>query len=304
MGVLFVVSAEAGAGKTALCAGLAVNFIKNGKTPGYLRAGKNNDDIAFMKRVAGSADLFDNAAAVRGEDTVLVEAMLGPRVSDAKDTLAAVNKTDAKVIAVEAYTGQASKYIDIYKWFDSLLGVILNKVPASQLKSVKEKAAASYSAAGIKLLGVIPENRAILAVTIGEIADAVKGKILNNPEKSGELIENYMLGAMVVGSGIPYFERKTNKAAIIHRDRPDMQLAALETSTGCLVLSGSANPPIDNVMQKAASRKVPVITTESSTPEIIAEIEELLSNARLRQENKLARLGEIVKQNIDTKVLV
>ena len=49
---------------------------------------------------------------------------------------------------------------------------------------------------------------------------------------------------------------------------------------------------------------MPVIATESSTPEIIAEIEELLSNARLRQENKLARLGDIVKQNIDTKVLV
>ena len=125
MGVLFIVSAEEGAGKTALCAGLAVNFIKSGKTLGYLRAGKNNDDIAFMKRVAGSADLFDNPAAVRGEDTVLVEAMLGPRVSDAKDALAAVKKMDAEVIAVEAYTGQASKYIDIYKWFDSLLGVIL-----------------------------------------------------------------------------------------------------------------------------------------------------------------------------------
>ncbi len=52
MGVLFIVSAEEGAGKTALCAGLAVNFIKSGKTPGYLKSGKNDKDVAIMKKVA------------------------------------------------------------------------------------------------------------------------------------------------------------------------------------------------------------------------------------------------------------
>jgi BioD-like phosphotransacetylase family protein len=305
LGVLFIVAAEENTGKTALCAGLTANFMKSGKKPGYLRAGKNDKDIAFMKKVAGSADSLENSAAVKAEDIILVEASLGPKVSDAKDTLAAVKKMNARVIAVEAYSGQSSKYCDIYKWFaDSFIGVVLNKVPASRFKNVKAKASADFSAAGIKLLGVIPENRTILAVTIGEIAGAVKGKILNSPEKSGELVENYMLGAMVVGSGIPYFERKTNKAAIIHQDRSDMQLAALETSTKCLVLSGSANPPIESVMNKARTRGVPVIATESPAPEIVAEIEKLLSSARFSQDKKLESLGEIVKQNIDTRVLV
>ncbi len=142
----------------------------------------------------------------------------------------------------------------------------MNKVPQSQLKRVKEEATAQFGAAGIKVLGVIPENRVLLAITVGELAECIQGKILNNAEKSGELVENYMLGAMVVDSGLDYFGRKSNKAAIIRQDRPDMQLAALETPTKCLVLSGSNQPPIYNVLNKAESKGIPIITTETAVP--------------------------------------
>jgi hypothetical protein len=309
LGVLYIVSAEEFAGKTAVCAGIAINLLNQGKNVGYLRPqtdGKKSDgDIAFMKQSLGLEDVVNAPDLIKGRDIVLVESRIGPKVSDAKNVLGAVKEMKARVIAVEAYTGQDSKYIDIYKWFsDSLLGVVLNKVPASQLKGVKEKAAAKFGAAGIKVLGVIPENRVILAITIGELADIIKGKILNNPEKSGELVENYMLGAMVVGSGVDYFVRKSNKAAIIHQDRPDMQLAALETPTKCLVLSGSSQPPIYNIIQKAGSRGVPVIATDASTAEIIAGIEEALHKSRLHQQKKLSGLGELIKQNLDIKAVV
>jgi BioD-like phosphotransacetylase family protein len=309
LGVLYIVSVEEGAGKTAVCAGMAINFLNQGKNVGYYKpqaAGKSpDDDIAFMKQVLGAKGVISAPDLIKGRDIVLVESGLGPKVSDAKKALGAVKEMKAGVIAVEAYTGQESKNIDVYKWFaESLLGVILNKVPASQLKSVKEKAAARFGAAGIKVLGVIPENRVLLAITIGELADVIQGKILNNPEKSGELVENYMLGAMVVGSGVDYFARKSRKAAIIHQDRPDMQLAALETPTGCLVLSGSSKAPVYNVMQKASSRGVPVIVTDAGTNDIIAGLEEALLKARLHQEKKLSGLGELVKQNLDIKAVI
>ena len=309
MGVLYIVSAEEAAGKTAVCAGIAVNLLNEGKTIGYLKpqaaGGKADGDTAFMKHILGLEDAVNAPDVIKGRDIVLVESRIGPNVSDAKETLGAVKEMKAKVIVVEAYTGQDSKYIDNYKWFaGSLLGVVLNKVPVSQIKSVKEKAVARFGAAGIKVLGVIPENRVLMAITIGELADIVKGKILNYPEKSGELVENYMLGAMVVGSGVEYFARKSNKAAIIHQDRPDMQLAALETPTKCLVLSGSSQPPIYNVMQKASSRGVPVIATDTGTSDIVAGIEDAVLKARLCQEKKLSGLGELVKKNLDIKAVV
>jgi hypothetical protein len=308
LGVLYVVSAEEAAGKTAVCAGLGINFLNAGKTVGYLKpqaTEKGADgDIAFMKQALGVADIVNAPDMIKGRDIVIVEAMIGPKVSDTKATMGAVREMRAKVIAVEAYTGQNSKYSEAYRGLgESFLGVVINKVPASQLKSVKEKAAARFTAANIKLLGVIPENRVLMAISIGELADVVKGKILNSPDKSGELVENFMLGAMVLGSGINYFERKKNKAAIIRQDRPDMQLAALETSMRCLVLCGGTQAPIFNVTQKAESSGVPIISTAATPDEIVTGIEEALFKARMRQEKKLTRLAETIKQNLDLKAI-
>jgi BioD-like phosphotransacetylase family protein len=310
LGVLYIVSAEEAAGKTAICAGVAVNLLNAGKKVGYLKPqaaekGQHEGDISFMRKVLGLTDLVNAPDLIKGRDIVLVEATLGKKAGDAasKETYGAAKEMKAATIAVEAYSGKPSKYTDLYQGFGkSLLGVVINKVPQSQLKLVKEAAAAQFGAAGIKVLGAVPENRALLAITVGEIAASIQGKILNNADKAGELVENYMLGAMVVDSGLDYFGRKSNKAAVIRQDRPDMQLAALETATNCLVLGGSSQPPLYNVLNKAESKGIPIITTDTAVPDIVTSIENTLMNARLHQEKKLVKLAEIVKQNLDIKV--
>jgi BioD-like phosphotransacetylase family protein len=311
LGVLYIVSAEEAAGKTAICAGLAINLLNAGKKVGYLKPqvaekGQADGDIDFMKKVLGQSDAVNAPDVIQGRDIVLVEARLGISAEDAasKDTYGAAREMKARAIAVEAYIGQASKFTDVYKGFgESLLGVVLNKVPQNVLKGVRDEATKQFGAAWIKVLGVIPENRVLLAITVGELADAIQGKILNSAEKSGELVENYMLGAMVVDSGLDYFGRKSNKAAVIRQDRPDMQLAALETPTKCLVLSGNSQPPVYNVLYKAESRGIPIIATETNISDIVTSIENALMKTRLNQEKKLTRLAEIVKQNLDMKAI-
>ena len=83
-----------------------------------------------------------------------------------------------------------------------------------------------------------------------------------------------------------------------------MQLAALETSTRCLVLTGSSEPPVYNVLQKAEARGIPVVATEKPAPDIVVELENILLTTRLNQEKKLSRLAEVVRQNLDIQALV
>lgn len=309
MGVIYIVSAEEAAGKTAISAGVAVNLLNAGKKVGYLKPqaleSHSDGDIGFMRKVLGLADLVNAPDIIKGRDIVLVEATLGKKTSDvaSKDAYGAAKEMKATTIAVEAYADKPPEYFDLYKGFgESLLGVIINKVPQSQLKRVKEEAAARFGAAGIKVLGTVPENRALLALTVGELAESIQGKILNNLDKAGELVENYILGAMIVDSGVEYFGRKSNKAAIVRQDRPDMQLAALETPTNCLVLGGGNKPPLYSVLNKAESKGVPIVTTDIAIPDIVISIENALMNARLHQEKKLVKLAEIVKQNLDIRV--
>jgi uncharacterized protein len=306
LGVLYLVSAEEGTGKTAVCAGIAINLVNAGKKVGYLKPqaaekGMADGDIAFMRKTLGQADIVNAPDIIAGRDTVLVEARLGTKAADtaSKDAYGAAKEMKAKVIAVETYTGQPTKYAALYKGFgDSFLGIVINKVPQSLLKQARDAAASSP----VKVLGVIPENRILLAITVAELAESIKGKIINKKENSAELIENYLLGVMTPDSGTGYFIRKNNKAAVIRQERADMQLAALETPTTALVLAGSNQPPIYNVLNKANKNGVPVITTESDINDIVKNIETTIAKARINQDKKLAKLGEMVKQNLDMKV--
>src|SRR4030043_259689 len=298
MGTLYITATEEGAGKTAICAGIAINLLNAGKKVGYLKpqGAESDGDTDFMRKIPGLEIISKATNPLKGRDIVLVETTTGKQTGDT------AKEMKAKVIAVEDYTGQILKNSKIYKEFgESFLGVIINKVPQSQLKRVKEEAVEKYGAGGIKVLGIIPENKTLLAMTVGELTECIQGKIVNNADKSGELVENYMLGAMVVDSGLDYFGRKKNKAAVVRDDRLDMQLAALETPTSCLVLSGGNKAPFYNVLNKAESRGVPIITTETNINDIVIRIEKALTKTSLDQEKKLTKLAEIVKQNLDVK---
>jgi hypothetical protein len=322
LAAIYVVSRDKGAGKTTIGAGLGGFLKDNGQRVGYLRlvGAENGGDAAFMKQLwnlsEAAAALCPPADDVKkikeayqkvsaGKDRVIIEGRLGQsaedKVSQAAYEIAGV--LAAKVIVIEAYAEPPTDFVDSYKGFgENLVGVVLNKVPKSQLARVQAEAARRFGA-GLKLLGVVPEDRALAALTVGELAAALGGKILNSAEKSAELVEDYMLGAMVVDSGLGYFGRKSRKAVVVRCDRPDMQLAALETATTCLVLS-NAGEPVYHVREKAENRGIPIIATGSSTEAIVVGVEEALARAHFAAEKKLPRLGELVKQHLNLKAVL
>jgi BioD-like phosphotransacetylase family protein len=216
-----------------------------------------------------------------------------------------VEALKARVIIVESYSNQSStaKFINTYKGFgENLLGVVLNKVPSSQLKRVHDEIPPQFDAAAINILGILPEDRALFTLTIGELADYIQGEILNNAEKSAELVENFMVGAMYVDSGLEYFGRKRGKAVVVRDDRPDMQLAALETPTKCLVISGNT-APVYSVRYRAEDKGVPIILTKSDTSTILKSIEDALDKTRFNQEKKLLKLAEITEQHLSFQAI-
>jgi len=330
---LYVVSSERAAGKTTICAGIGKHLLDSDKQVGFFKPvigdgpiDGNDDDAAFMKQVLALPETVESlcplisdggalanklkeayAKASQGKDVVIVEGILGPSPDDnlSKASYEIAKALNARVIIVEAYAKQSSKFIDSYKGFgQNLLGIILNTVPKSRLKRVDDEISVQFGEAEINVLGVLPEDRTLRTLTVGELADCIQGKILNCAEKSVELVEDFMVGAMCVDSGLEYFGRKTSKAAVVRGDRPDMQMAALETSTRCLVLSGSTAPPIYSVLQKAENKGIPIILAENDTNTIIMGIEDALGKNRFTQEKKLPKLAELVQQHLNLQAVL
>jgi BioD-like phosphotransacetylase family protein len=329
---LYLVSSTEAAGKTTIAVGVGKRLLSDGKKVGFLKpimADKKPDgdsDAAFMKQVLALSEPLESLYPLRSGERSLADRIreFYIEVSQNKDVIIVegsglqssddnLNKASyeiagalkAKVIIVAGYSNRSSTagFINGYKGFGAnLLGIILNKVPKSQLRRVYDEVTSKFSETELRILGVLPEDRALFTLTIGELADHVQGEILNNSEKSVELVENLMVGAMAVDSGLDYFGRKNGKAVVVKGDRPDMQMAALETSIKCLVISG-ITAPIDYVRYKAEEKGVPLIVTKDDTSTVMQNIEDALGKARFNQEKKLVKLAEIIEQHLDIQAI-
>jgi len=321
---------QAGVGKTAVCAGLGRHLQGAGKKVGFFKpivadikspdTAAIDSDAEFIHRVLALREPVDSLCPVigrdgelagkikqayakvsKGKDVVIVEGVwrLRPGAKPIEASYEVVKALDSRVIIVEPYSEELSgaKFIDNYRDFgEYLLGVVVNKVPRKRMEQVSEQLSSRIGE--VDVLGVLPEDRVLLGLTVGELAEHIQGEILNSADKSGEVVENLMLGAMIVDPGPDYFGRKAGKAVVVRGERPDMQLAALETSTRCLVLSGGVSP-IDPVLRSAEDKGIPIILTQGDTVSVVNSLEPVLGRSRFNQEEKLPRLIEIMGQQFD-----
>lgn len=181
---------------------------------------------------------------------------------------------------------------------ESLVGVVLNSIPRQRMPFVQEMVKPALEARGVPVLAVLPQERLLLSISVGELAEFLSGQILCCEDRAGELVEHLMVGAMNVDSALSYFRRKPNKAVITGGDRPDIQLAALETSTKCLVLTGNLQPsPI--ILGRAVDVGVPMILVRQDTLSAVETIERFFGKTRFHQEKKVLRFQEMLADRFD-----
>jgi len=331
LSTLYVISLGAGVGKTAICAGLGRYLLNNGRKTGFFKpiiaggeglpvTGVDSDGI-FMKRILSLGEPLENICPFIADHAGLVDSVKQAydRVSADKDvviiegvdgglaglSLRVAEALDARVIIVTACSGQlpGPELFDVAKGFGGyLLGAVLNRVPGRRVADVHDEISGQSGRVGVDILGVFPEDRVLLALTVGELAEWVEGEIISSPDKSEELVESLMLGAMVVDPGPEYFARKSGKAVVVRGERPDMQLAALETSTRCLILTGGT-PPVPVVLDSARVKGVPIILVKGDTITTVNSIEQAPGKGRFNQEKKLPRLTAIMEEHFNFRAL-
>jgi len=213
-----------------------------------------------------------------------------------------VNELDAKVFAIVPFENNLQFMDDVLtlkgKFEDRLIGVILNRIPKIKIATVTESFRPYIESKGIRVLGVFPKEVILLSVSVQEILEGLGGEILCARENLQELVEHLMIGAMSVDSALRYFRRHSDKAVITGGDRPDVQLAALETSTKCLILTGNLRPnPM--IVAKAEDMGVPIILTQYDTLTTVEIIESFFGKTRFHQKKKIMAFEEMMDVNLD-----
>jgi len=216
-----------------------------------------------------------------------------------------VNATESKVIVIDKCTflpETLDGFLHISRLLgERLVGVIFNRIPLAKVSYIRDTVVPFLAANGIDLLGVIPVDPVLGAVPVKELVEVLNGRVLCAEANLDELVEHFSIGAMNVDAALKHFHMVPNKAVITGGDRADIQLAALETSTKCLILTGDLYPN-DIIIGRAEQAGVPIIVVRTDTAATLDICENLTGHISLHS-GKIQRVADVVERELDFPLL-
>lgn len=153
-------------------------------------------------------------------------------------------------------------------------GILFNNVPRVLLAKTEGIYREVLEGNEIETIGIIPSQPELSAPTVAEYYEALGGDILTGEDKLGNIVEDVLVGAMTIESALGYFRRSANKAVVTGGDRTEIALAALETDTAALILTGGFYPDV-KVLARAAEKGVPVVLVHYDTYTTIGKLAEV-----------------------------
>jgi len=219
---------------------------------------------------------------------------------DPKSVTEALNLHALAIIRYHNRVNQGDDCITAYRQlYDQLVGTMINAVPRAEHKLSEKICTPCLEKQGIRVLGTIPFQEELQAISVDELVEVLNAEFLALPEKGDVLIERLIVGAMGVDQALPRIRRVSGaKALITGGDRSDMQLVGLEAATRCLILTGNLRP-MPEVIRRAEEIGVPVLLVRQNTLETVEAIDEVFGKTRLGQASKLKQFEELFAAHFD-----
>jgi BioD-like phosphotransacetylase family protein len=216
-----------------------------------------------------------------------------------------VEKLKARALLIDSY--ESEFYVDAVldacgRLGDHLLGVILNKVGADHAEKIEDLIIPLLERKRIPVFGTLPHDAVLGSVMIGDIVEALAGDVLCCRNKLDGLIEHFLIGGMQVDRALEYIRKTRNNAVIVGGDRADVQLAAIEATTQCLILTGNLYPN-EIVVSKAEMRGIPIVVVRDDTYSVAKKVEELSGKLRLREKEKMYCGIRLIEERVNFKRL-
>ena len=317
MSLLIIASDRPGAGKTATT--LALTHISNRserETAAFKPFALTEDDpdqavLADLAnpapdgwpiRVGDSGPTSDDIAAAAhplsiaagGDNPVIVEI---PSEVGADGVAELANAWDASVLLVAAYRRDL-RASDLSAWQsalgDRLAGVLVNGLTRYLGTEANDNLIPSLEEAGMPLLGLIPEDRFMLSVSVEEIRNGLGGRYVVEEGNLNAPVEVFQVGCMSLDPGELRFGLYDNNAVVVRGDRPDIQMSALNSSISCMVLTGGAEP-IEYITYEAGEEEVPMMVVETDTDSTMSALNGVTAGARMNSSAKVRRFAELLR---------
>jgi len=186
---------------------------------------------------------------------------------------------------------------------DRLLGVFINDIPEDRVDEVHDVVKPFLEQHGISIFGLMPRSALLRSVSVAELVHLLNAEVLCRADRLDLMVESLSIGAMNVNSALKYFRKGRNMAVITGGDRADIQLAALETSTQCLILTGQM-PPAQAVMSRAEDLEIPILSVDYDTLTTVEIVDNAFGQVRVNEPVKVRCINQMMSEHFDTARLL
>ena len=296
MSVLLIASDSPGAGKTATTLALTSLAAKSGKKVSAVKpfaSGPDDPDSESYAKL-GRTGPVDGSESQTGmpdittRDITTLSSTLASVTSDSDVTFvelpnsvdpsgvsAAAESLGASVLIVASYRRNL-RVADLSEWSNALgnrlAGVLVNGLTRYLGTEARANLLPSLEEGGIPCVGLIPEDRMMLSMTIEELRSALDGRYVVDEGDTDAPLEWFQVGGLSLDPGEIRFGLYENNAVVVRGDRPDIQMSALNGSASCLVLTGGVEP-IEYILYEAREEETPVMVIEPDTLSTMSALE-------------------------------
>lgn len=181
---------------------------------------------------------------------------------------------------------------------DRVIGVLLNDIPTEQLQTVDTEIRPYLEQRSIPVLGMLPSMDLLRSVSVDELVHQLQAEVLCRRDRLDLMVESLAIGAMNVNSALRYFGQRRNMAVVTGGDRVEIQLAALESSTQCLILTGKLPPPVF-ILSKAEELEIPILSVDLDTLTTVEIVNRTFGQVRLHEPIKVECIRQLMAEHFD-----
>ncbi|MDA1010449.1 MAG: DRTGG domain-containing protein [Chloroflexi bacterium] len=268
MSRILVANVEPGAGATAISAGIGYRLATSGRNVRLVRLAGDAHDIAnaeaFAKlEWAQSPGTPLNEADLPADDSSVVTII---EVPSGGDGIAMASRLGARAVLVTYDSRHAA---------DGALVIANHQRYAGP--------------------GAIAEDRLLAAPTVRRLVEASRAQVLSRSEEGEDAICQYLVAAAISHDAADtYFDRYPRRAVVCRVERVDLALAAMQTRSECLILTGGQEPSPYLLDRAAASRETTLLLAPEGTVETLRDIESTFGLAPFSHDVKVERISELL----------
>ncbi|WP_414526571.1 phosphotransacetylase family protein [Nodularia chucula] len=181
---------------------------------------------------------------------------------------------------------------------DRLVGVVINDIPPEQLEIVNAELCPFLEKQDIPVLATLPKSDLLRSVSVGQLVNQLNAEVLCRGDRLDLMVESLAIGAMNVNSAVKYFRKRRNMAVVTGGDRVEIQQAALETSTQCLILTGQLPPP-PFILSRAEELEIPILSVDLDTLTTVEIIDRTFGQVRVHEPIKVQCIRQLMTDNFD-----